>query len=163
MFRGHHEEGSDITNDPRNNWRRATYENCIFLENVDDKMYGQFSRRFQERKNLYRDEYPKSMADIYELMAKHAAINVSRNHNNNNNNNNNHRNDRRNQDEIMFIRRGPSSNDNNQELVPDTDENAIDVLCFNCNQHVHMSYNCPSRSNSDARGGNIRGPYVVMI
>ena len=45
----------------------------LLLENADDKRYGGLSKRLKEGRFLARDEYPISIASMYELMVKYSA------------------------------------------------------------------------------------------
>ena len=48
-------------------------QSILLLKNVDEKHYGGLSQSLKEGSFLARDEYPISIASIYELMLKYSA------------------------------------------------------------------------------------------
>ena len=94
----------------------------LLLKNAVEQRYGGLSKSLKEESFLARDEYPISIASMYELMVKYSAQN--------NTNNSINRDDRRKGD-ILLTQLGDI---NRGEIVPGSDEitiadkNVLDVI-----------------------------------
>ena len=86
-------KAGDIPTDDEIATETDRFKAMLLLKNADEKRYGGLVSRFKEGASLGRNEYPKTIADMYELMFSHCPDLPSNNSNNNNrNNNNNNRN-----------------------------------------------------------------------
>ena len=100
----------------------------LLLKNADEKRYGGLSKSLKEGSFLARDEYPISIASMYELMVKYSAQN--------NTNNSINRDDRR-RGGILLTQLGE---DNSGEIVPGYYCITIaDKKCFKCNKCGHIA------------------------
>ena len=103
----------------------------LLLKNTDEKRYGGLSKSLKEGSFLARDEYPISIAYMYELMVKYSAQN--------NTNNNINRDDRR-RGGILLNQLGE---DNSGAIVSESNGITIaDKKCFRCNKFGHIAWTC---------------------
>jgi len=106
-------------------------QDIFLLKNADEKRYGGLSKSLKEGSFLARDEYPISIASMYELMVKYSAQN--------NTNNNINRDDRR-RGGLLLTQLGE---DNSGEIVPGSDGiTIVDKKCFRCNKFGHIVWKC---------------------
>ena len=66
---------------------RERFTAMLFLKNADEKRYGDLRHRLKESAALGRNEYPKTLATMYELMVSQCPDQPSSTSNNRNNNN----------------------------------------------------------------------------
>ena len=108
----------------------------IFLKCADESRFGLLAKRLKEAAYLDRDEYPTSLAMMYELMTK-SCSNIQGNSSNNNSRNR--------RIGVTLIQR----NDANEiEGVPGTDGRTFDVICYNCNRRGHCASSYPEASTT---------------
>ena len=102
----------------------------LLLKLADEGRYGTLSNILKEGTFLDRDEYPTTVATIYELMTKHSgAITGQRQQTNNNSR----------RSVFQMVQQGQSQpvDDQEGELIPGTDGRVFDILCYNCNKKGH--------------------------
>ena len=109
----------------------------LMLLNSDPNRYGNLSTSLKEGASLGRDEYPTTVAGMYELMVKSDKSNA-RNYNTRARRGN------------LFAQSGDGAN--NEDTVPGSDGVIHShILCFNCQKYGHYSSTCPSPDRR--RGG----------
>ena len=112
-------------NDPTDDEIKAEEDKMqaiLLLKNADEKRYGGLSKSLKEGSFLARDEYPISIASMYELMVKYSTQNIT--------NSSINRYDRR-RGGILLTQLGEN---NRGVIVPDSDsitiadKNVLDVI-----------------------------------
>ena len=111
----------------------------ILLKSVDDNRFGALTKRLREATYLDRDEYPTSVTTMYELMIKTIG-NIQQSSLNNNSRNR--------RSVINLLQQGNASD---SKMVPGSDSQVFDIICYNCNRHGHYASCCPEATN---RAGN---------
>ena len=107
----------------------------LLLKLADEGRYRTLSNSLKEGTFLDRDEYPTTVARMYELMTKHSgAITGQRQQTNNNR-----------RSGLQMVQQGQCQpvNDQEKELIPGTDSRVFDILCYNCNKKGHYASCCP--------------------
>ena len=108
----------------------------ILLKCADESRFSPLAKRLKEATYLDRDEYPTSLATMYELMTK-SCSNIQSSTNNNNPRN------RRNG--VSLLQR----NDTNESKgVPGTDGKTSNIVCYSCNRHGHYASSYPDASTT---------------
>ena len=119
----------------------------LLLSCSDDGRFGDLVESLNAGMLRGRDEYPETMANMYQLMIKHAnpLQNVQTPSSN------------RRRQAVTLVQ--ASHDDETPELIPGTDGRTFDIQCFNCNQRGHYAANCPEPSNrtgvSNLQFGNV--------
>ena len=116
----------------------------LLLRNSDPKRYGGLISRLKEGANLGRDEYPTSVASMYELMVKNDKQTNTQNQQNFGG---------RSRRGNTFAQAG-SEIENEDENGPVAGNDGVvhpHVLCFNCQRYGHYSSSCPL--SNQRRGG----------
>jgi len=83
------------------------FKAMLLLKNADNRRYGGLVSRLKEGASLGRNEYPTTVADMYELMCSHCPDLPT--NNNNNNNRNNHNNNNNNRNGVNLLQHGNTS------------------------------------------------------
>ena len=99
----------------------------ILLKCADDSRFSALSKRLKEATYLDRNEYPTSIATMYELMTK-SCSDIQTNTDNNNSRNRHAG--------LSLLQQNESSNN---ECVPGTDGGVFDIVCYNCNRRGEAS------------------------
>ena len=101
----------------------------LLLKNADEKRYGGLSKSLKEGSFLARDEYPISIAFMYELMVNYSTQNTT---------NNSINCDDKWRGGVLLTQLGES---NSGEIVPGSDcINIADKKCFRCNKIGHIAW-----------------------
>ena len=72
-------KGNDDPTDDEIKAEEDKMQAILLLKNADEKRYGGLSKSLKEGSFLARDEYPISIASMYELMVKYSAQNNTNN------------------------------------------------------------------------------------
>ncbi len=107
----------------------------LLLKCADDVRYGDLSDKLREGTYLDRDEYPRSIAMMYDLMTKVNASSHMRSFPS--------RQFRRRRGAVTLVQQG---NNDDTELIPGTDGRTFEIVCYNCNKRGHYASNCPETS-----------------
>ena len=103
---------------------------------ADESRYGKLLQNLKEAAYVDRDEYPTSIATMYELITKtNGSLQGSGNNNATSN---------RSRPGIMLVQQQCS--EVNEDLVPGNDGCTFDIICYNCNKRGHYASNCPEES-----------------
>ena len=106
----------------------------LMLINADPNRYGELVSNLKKGANLGRDEYPKSVAAMYELMTKYTR-DLSKNAN------------RGGQRGGVFAQTGNFEGENGQDTIPGNNRvTHPKIMCFNCGRYGHYSSGCPNES-----------------
>ena len=120
-------DNNDPTNDV-NNIEEDKIQVILLLKHADEKRYGGLSKSLKEGSVLARDEYPITIASMYELMVKYSARN-------NNNSIINHDHKRRGGILLNQLEEG-----NRGEVLPGSDDIIIaDKKCFKYNKFGYIA------------------------
>ena len=104
---------------------------ALMLINADPGRYRDLASNLKKGANLGRDEYPKSIARMYELMTKYTR-DLSKIAN------------RGGRKGSVFVQTGSSEGDNEQDPIPGNDGvTHTKIMCFNCGQSGHYLFSCP--------------------
>ena len=108
------------------------------LKNSDEKRHGTLAKNLREGSYLSQNEYPQTVAAMYEFNVKHSR---------------HLRNEERSEPRrprtsngTMFAQKGSSSRpekNDTRELLPGVDGNTHDVECYACGQRGHYASNYP--------------------
>ena len=120
----------------------------ILLKCADESRFNPLAKRLKEATYLDQDEYPTSLATMYELMTK-SYSNIQSTTNNNNSRN------RRNG--VSLLQRNDT---NENEGVPGTDGRTFDIICYNCNRRGHYVSSCPE-TNTTIGISNLQYGYMM--
>ena len=112
----------------------------IFLKCADDGRFGALSKRLKEATYLDCDEYPTSLATMYELMTK-SCTNILPNNNNTA--------PRGRRAGVSLLQQNESDGTDN---VPYTDGRTFDITCYNSNRRGHYASCCPDSNNRTGIG-----------
>ena len=107
------------------------------LKCAGDSRYGKLIQSLKEAAYADRDEYPMSIATMYELMTK---TNGSLQDSGTNATTSNRRTSC-----IMLVQQQYS--EVNENLVPGDDGRVFGIICYNYNKHRHYASNCPDQAN----------------
>ena len=123
----------------------------LLLKLADEGRFGSLSNSLKEGTFLDRDEYPTTVATMYELMTKHSgAISGLRNQSSSN---------RRAGFQMLQQGQCQPVNEQEEELIPGTDGRVFDIICYNCNKKGHYASCCPEPSTrvgaSNLQVGNV--------
>ena len=123
----------------------------LLLKLADEGRYGALSNSLKEGTFLDRDEYPTTVATMYELMTKHSgAISGQRTQGSGN---------RRSGFQLVQQGQCLPVNEQDEELIPGTDGRIFQVICYNCNKKGHYASCCPEPSTrvgaSNLQVGNL--------
>ena len=137
------------------------FKAILFLKRSDEGRYKELISKLQESSWLGKDEYPTTVAGMYALLTRHSGQigNKSKDKNAR------PARGKGNSQGWTFAQtsagRGvstkhsdcPQTNNNTGKIsVAGKDGNFYDIVCYNCDRHGHISYNCPEESK---RGINI--------
>ena len=116
----------------------------LLLKNADDKRFGNLMKNLKDGSYLSRDEYPTTVASMYELMTKHLGI--LGNQQQKRTNKMSQERDKNSASAIFVQQKGSSVRENG--LVPSTDGNKYDnVQCYLCRQWGQYKSHCPNAPN----------------
>ena len=119
----------------------------LLLTCSDDSRFGDLSESLNAGMIRGRDEYPETMAGMYQLMIKHTTpLQVTQGQPNN-----------RRRQAVTLVQ--ATDEDGTTGMIPGTDGRTFDVQCFNCNQRGHYAANCPEPNSrtgiSNLQYGNV--------
>ena len=120
----------------------------ILLKCADESRFNPLAKRLKEATYLDQDEYPTSLATMYELMTK-SYSNIQSTTNNNNSRNR--------QNGVSLLQRNDT---NENEGVPGTDGRTFDIICYNCNRRGHYVSSCPE-TNTTIGISNLQYGYMM--
>ena len=104
---------------------------ALMLINADPGRYGDLASNLKKGANLGRDEYPKSIAGMYELMTKYMR-DLSKIANQGG------------RKGSVFVQTGSSEGDNEQDPIPGNNRvTHPKIMCFNCGRYGHYLSSCP--------------------
>ena len=125
----------------------------LLLKNSDDRRYGDLAQRLKEGSYLSRNEYPETVASMYELMAKHAG----------------HVTDLRVQGQskrrpgMTFAQRNSEENVGPKTLVAGVDGKTHNIECYNCHKFGHYASQCPESPVIKNTGVDLLQKKVLFI
>ena len=137
------------------------FKAILFLKRSDEGRYKELISKLQESSWLGKDEYPTTVAGMYALLTRHSGQigNKSKDKNAR------PARGKGNSQGWTFAQTSagsgastkhsdcPQTNNNTGKTsVAGKDGNFYDIVCYNCDRHGHISYNCPEESK---RGINI--------
>ena len=108
---------------------------ALLLKLLDEGRYGALSNSLKEGTFIDRDEYPTTVATMYNLMTKHSgAISGQRTQGS-----------RGRRSDFQLGQQGQHLpvNEQDEELIPGTDGRIFQVICYNCNKKGHYATCCP--------------------
>ena len=103
----------------------------LLLERADEGKFCGLMDDLEAGTRVDRDEYPKALSTMYELMIKYTSSIQAPNDSQGG----------RRRDAITLVQ--TALDEEETILVPGTDTQAHDIKCFNCNQRGHYASNCP--------------------
>ena len=124
---------NEATNQEIHNAKEANLA-VLMLANADPARYGDLVSSLKRGANLGRDEYPRSIAEMYELMVKHSREST-RNAN------------RGGRKGSIFVQTKNTEENSEQDAVAGSDGVMhLKIVCFNCGRYGHYSSSCPSEA-----------------
>ena len=110
----------------------------LLLKLADEGRYGALSNSLKEGTFLGRDEYPTTVATMYELITKHSGpISGQRSQGIG---------ARRSGFQLVQQAQCLPVNEQDKELISGTDVRVFQVICYNCNKKGHYASCCPEPS-----------------
>ena len=129
--RGDHNKESILEEEERN-------KALLLLRNSDDNRYKGLMDELRKSALLERDEYPTTIADMYEVMMKYDQRSNQSSFSRNNT-------QRRSGTALVQQAEGDTNGDT-QTLIPGSDGRSFNVKCYNCDRMGHYASNCPEPS-----------------
>ena len=130
------------------------FKAILFLKRSDEGRYKELTSKLQESSWLGKDEYPTTVAGMYALLTRHSGQIGGKN-----NKNARPAREKGNSQGWTFAQasagRGASAKQNDcpqannntgKASVAGKDGYFYDIVCYNCDRHGHISYNCPEVS-----------------
>jgi hypothetical protein len=111
----------------------------LFLKRSDDSRYDDLKKRLEESAILGRDEYPKTVSEMYDLLVRTNGLLSEKkwggkkpNHRPN----------------VMFAQKDIGKN-----MVPGRNGKIIPLQCYNCQAYGHVANNCPEERQERGKQG----------
>ena len=113
----------------------------LLLRNADDTRYKGLVVELRKSALLERDEYPTSIANMYEVMVKFDSKSNLLSHRQNNPHNS-----RRSGTVLAQQSQQDHPESSDQQLIPGSDGRTFNIKCYNCENFGHYASNCPEPS-----------------
>ena len=123
----------------------------LLLKNSDDRRFGGLAQRLREGSYVSRDEYPKTVAGMYELMVKHAG-HVA-----------NEQGQAGKRAGMMFAQKNLEEKSSGRTLVAGNDGKIHNVECYNCRSFGHYASQCPEVSMTKNTGVDLLNKGVLFV